>query len=165
MPRCGHCFGRWRGFADICPYCHSPCRPESGPFPLSSWSPLRIFDGLMREMTCQPLSFAPGHSHYHPEDPVRTARPVTPSQLGHRDIRSGDIQNETKCSICLEQFKRGERVCELPCKHIFHDDCVREWLSREATCPVCRKKLGPSPPRTAEAPQNPLPLWTHLFGF
>ncbi|KAG8378077.1 hypothetical protein BUALT_Bualt08G0100500 [Buddleja alternifolia] len=47
------------------------------------------------------------------------------------------------CSICLEEFpSRGE--CEgviMPCKHIFHGDCIKKWLTISHYSPVCRFKM------------------------
>ena len=28
--------------------------------------------------------------------------------------------NDTACSICSEEFAHGDRVCRLPCRHVFH---------------------------------------------
>jgi len=30
-----------------------------------------------------------------------------------------------------------------PCKHQFHDKCLREWMDRKLECPFCRTKLPP----------------------
>ena len=43
------------------------------------------------------------------------------------------------CSICLESFAETE-VCVLDCKHIFHHDCIKNWLLKDSLkpkCPVC----------------------------
>lgn len=45
------------------------------------------------------------------------------------------------CSVCSEGFKKGERIRKLPCKHIFHDDCILPWLDVNSTCPNCRFNL------------------------
>ncbi|KAG6529259.1 hypothetical protein ZIOFF_011455 [Zingiber officinale] len=42
------------------------------------------------------------------------------------------------CSICLEDFNRTTHVLEMPCRHIFHKECLTEWLARSNTCPLCR---------------------------
>jgi hypothetical protein len=43
------------------------------------------------------------------------------------------------CSICRCDFGKGDEVSRLPsCNHLFHADCISEWLSRSHTCPVCR---------------------------
>jgi Ring finger domain len=45
--------------------------------------------------------------------------------------------NLKNCSICLGNFKLGEILCILPCMHIFHEDCIKNWLSRKKKCSVC----------------------------
>ena len=51
----------------------------------------------------------------------------------------GNAEAET-CPICLDVLEAGDEVRELPCEHIFHLECVDEWLAREATCPRCRHR-------------------------
>jgi len=38
----------------------------------------------------------------------------------------------------------------LPCdaKHYFHASCAREWLKKNAVCPLCREKVEDSIKRT-----------------
>ncbi|KAH7843633.1 hypothetical protein Vadar_019013 [Vaccinium darrowii] len=45
----------------------------------------------------------------------------------------------TECHICLDEFTDGSWVKVLPqCRHIYHSDCIRNWLtSRQARCPDC----------------------------
>lgn len=45
------------------------------------------------------------------------------------------------CSICLEDFVEAERVFLLPCRHLFHEACVNEWLKRHGNCPNCKRDL------------------------
>lgn len=47
------------------------------------------------------------------------------------------------CSICLGTFDLGEMVTELPCdqKHSFHSPCIRSWLERQNSCPLCMKMV------------------------
>jgi len=59
-----------------------------------------------------------------------------------REIRAfsatqGDEEKE--CSICLDSYRVGVRLKELPrCQHIFHADCIDTWLTQKNTCPLCR---------------------------
>lgn len=47
------------------------------------------------------------------------------------------------CSICLEDFKGGDNVITLQCKHIFHENCLTNWFikqnSNKIECPICNK--------------------------
>jgi len=47
-------------------------------------------------------------------------------------------ENNYKCLICLYEFKIGDKVCTLPCLHIFHIDCLKNWIVRNTWCPICK---------------------------
>lgn len=51
-----------------------------------------------------------------------------------------DVSDET-CSICLELPRAGEAIRHLLCMHKFHKDCIDPWLSRQATCPICKSSI------------------------
>ncbi|CAM8999715.1 unnamed protein product [Rhodiola kirilowii] len=60
---------------------------------------------------------------------------------------NGDIENvnsekeETECCICLAKYKDKEEVRQLPCSHIFHLNCVDQWLKIISCCPLCKHQL------------------------
>lgn len=47
----------------------------------------------------------------------------------------------TQCSICLENFREEQEMIQLPCEHVFHENCIRRWLERNNNCPYCRRTL------------------------
>ena len=47
-----------------------------------------------------------------------------------------------KCPICLSEYEEGEDCGVLPCKHTFHNFCLRTWVDSKRTCPLCRLQLG-----------------------
>tara|TARA_B100001248_G_scaffold249199_1_gene222182 strand:- start:21 stop:614 length:594 start_codon:yes stop_codon:yes gene_type:complete len=65
------------------------------------------------------------------------------------------IKNKKQCSICLDDFKLGDKYIRLPChsadnesqeNHVFHSGnemCsgIKPWLERNNTCPMCRKEF------------------------
>ena len=48
---------------------------------------------------------------------------------------------EAHCAVCMEPFQLGLFVREMPCKHIYHQDCILPWLSLRNSCPVCRLEM------------------------
>ena len=42
----------------------------------------------------------------------------------------------------MDDFEDGDRIRELPCGHVFHAECVDEWLRVHPSCPVCRMDVG-----------------------
>ena len=64
------------------------------------------------------------------------------------------LRNATSqsCAVCMGELGEGERVRILPCsaRHVFHADCIREWLTMASVCcPVDREDL-----RTALRPKE-----------
>lgn len=50
-----------------------------------------------------------------------------------------DAPLNSVCVICLEAFKIGDEVRELPCHHEYHTMCIDPWLtSKSAECPLCK---------------------------
>lgn len=47
----------------------------------------------------------------------------------------------TQCSICITDFKKGDMVCKLDCKHAFHDECIRQWGKYKPECALCRTQI------------------------
>ena len=49
------------------------------------------------------------------------------------------------CTICLSPMNELNKCSILPCKHIFHMDCIHGWIDADEDasfqCPVCRRPI------------------------
>ncbi|XP_051113298.1 RING-H2 finger protein ATL43-like [Andrographis paniculata] len=46
------------------------------------------------------------------------------------------------CAICLYGYKEGELLATLKeCGHKYHVVCVKTWLDKKNTCPLCRTRV------------------------
>ena len=62
------------------------------------------------------------------------------------------FHNAKACSICLEPYKNGEKVARSrnpSCEHMFHLDCVVDWLKCRDECPLCRATFADFPIETS----------------
>lgn len=53
-------------------------------------------------------------------------------------VRRGE---EEKCTICCTDFEDAEDVRKLPCKHLYHKECIEKWLDLKTKCPVCNREV------------------------
>jgi hypothetical protein len=76
------------------------------------------------------------------------------------------IKQKQQCSISLDDIST-ENACITTCAHIFSKDSIKEWLSRDSTCPECRKPCrinGEPAAAPAHASHQPVPRFGQ-FGF
>ncbi|XP_075985067.1 uncharacterized protein LOC142982437 isoform X2 [Anticarsia gemmatalis] len=52
--------------------------------------------------------------------------------------RPAPQHQDEKCTICLSIFEIDSDCRRLPCMHLFHMECVDQWLSTNKHCPICR---------------------------
>ena len=48
------------------------------------------------------------------------------------------------CSICLDDFLDEDAVFKINCpctEQYYHKDCIKNWLEKNCSCPICRKIL------------------------
>ncbi|CAI2376759.1 unnamed protein product [Moneuplotes crassus] len=49
------------------------------------------------------------------------------------------------CPICILEFAEDDNIICLPCNngHVFHSDCIGEWVKRKNCCPICKAEITP----------------------
>ena len=59
------------------------------------------------------------------------------------EVKEDDLTEECnrECCICFYGHSLGSKVVRLPCGHLFHRDCISEWLNKRCTCPICRWEM------------------------
>ncbi|KAJ9141308.1 hypothetical protein P3X46_031856 [Hevea brasiliensis] len=51
------------------------------------------------------------------------------------------------CVVCLEELEEDDDLIELPCSHLYHEDCIVKWLLSSHLCPLCRYQMPTEQPR------------------
>ena len=62
---------------------------------------------------------------------------ATPQPENTIETGTAAVDNGLACSVCVEDFEKGQDVRVLPCKHRFHPECIDPWLLNvSGTCPL-----------------------------
>ncbi|CAH0731892.1 unnamed protein product, partial [Brenthis ino] len=78
------------------------------------------------------------------EEARRTARGASRAVIERNTLRHAYApapaapRADEKCTICLCVFEVDAYCRRLPCMHLFHMECVDQWLSTNKHCPICR---------------------------
>jgi hypothetical protein len=51
-----------------------------------------------------------------------------------------ELKEHDECIICYSNMT-CTTAKKLPCGHIFHIACVKKWMQRTSSCPICRKAM------------------------
>ena len=55
---------------------------------------------------------------------------------------SDDHKKVKECTICTDSFQENDNVLFTECKHVFHKECIKQWLCHESVkCPICREEI------------------------
>ena len=75
-------------------------------------------------------------------------------------LSASEEEDTFECTICITEIEEGDRVGILPCSHLFHADCLQQWITRKNACPLCQTELATSRPSTEveDEGSSPAPL-------
>lgn len=83
---------------------------------------------------------------YYIDDTAQRHKTICAEELEKGVPQTEAEEGEGECPICLVGIEKGEIIRKLQCMHVYHCECVSEWLTKYSNeCPMCRKEaLVPS---------------------
>ncbi|MCJ1337409.1 hypothetical protein MMC09_002691 [Bachmanniomyces sp. S44760] len=68
--------------------------------------------------------------------------PLIPA-INSKNGAHGEIENSPSVLVNSLEDKASNLIAHLlPCGHNFHDDCIRPWVERANSCPICRQSFN-----------------------
>jgi E3 ubiquitin-protein ligase RNF115/126 len=124
--------------------------------PRTTSSLLDMIFNLLRERNTEENSMENIINYIMQNDPNRYGNPaasknalemlekIIVDEINLNEIgKEGSCEN---CSVCKDIFEVSQIVLKLPCKHVFHEDCIMPWLKERNSCPTCRHELPTDDP-------------------
>ncbi|KAH7544799.1 hypothetical protein FEM48_Zijuj01G0024600 [Ziziphus jujuba var. spinosa] len=156
---CPHCFGNFLELMDSALSPLSPPPPHSSsdiPFPLSAAAAAAdddnsLLDSPYLHRLVQHLTADDYYSN-NPNLSTTNSSSLPASNAAVESLITVKIVASLLeldpllfCPVCKDQFIVDVEAKQLPCKHLYHPDCILPWLANHSTCPVCRFQLPTRP--------------------
>ncbi|KAK9691431.1 hypothetical protein RND81_09G196200 [Saponaria officinalis] len=61
----------------------------------------------------------------------------------YKSKKSEEAETDS-CVICRLDYEDDDALTTLPCKHLYHSDCINNWLEINKACPVCSAEVSTS---------------------
>jgi hypothetical protein len=73
-------------------------------------------------------------------------------------VLANNANADIACSVCRSEFASTDQVKYLSCRHFFHVNCVKQWLTQHnSQCPICRVQVLPNSRPNDDATENTVP--------
>lgn len=103
--------------------------------------------GQVKIVECMSLSVNCMHDfHESCAEVLRMAGESCPVCASSRSGTGPVSQQMEECAICCEEIpldadENGMRTLSCAGRHVFHGNCISQWLSSNSTCPICRQEV------------------------
>ncbi len=95
---------------------------------------LRLIKSTYRDIYAQEQATATRHTfHYR----VKCSDCLITFDLSQTYVLAEDGQD---CPICLSVIAVDSVASRLSCGHVFHNECITQWIGKSPTCPLCRTR-------------------------
>jgi len=132
----------------LCDFCHEIIRRRNG---LGVGFYITIFSHTAGTLQQQRSITTNIREEMVDEGLVHTASELGLDQTAMAKLERVDaaevLNHDDCCSVCFEEFKEivnglDVGLARTPCSHMFHYDCITQWLKRSETCPLCRHEIN-----------------------
>jgi len=91
-------------------------------------------------------------------NPMRVRRDRQFRQNAQQELEAQQrpIYNGDECIICLDPMTIDTINATSRCFHVFHTECIMQWIIRSNTCPICRGEVNNNTITNVTLPSRPI---------
>eukprot|EP00268_Persea_americana_P027631 TRINITY_DN2695_c0_g2_i1.p1 TRINITY_DN2695_c0_g2~~TRINITY_DN2695_c0_g2_i1.p1 ORF type:complete len:342 (+),score=45.53 TRINITY_DN2695_c0_g2_i1:201-1226(+) len=116
---------------------------EAGPFRIpANFGDYFVGPGL--EQLIQQLAENDPNRYGTPPASKAAVEALPDVQVSGEELHSDS--DSAQCAVCKDAFEPGVAAKQMPCRHMYHPDCILPWLAMHNSCPVCRYELPTDDP-------------------
>merc|ERR1711871_94994 len=60
-----------------------------------------------------------------------------------RPIPASLEEDHRSCVICMDEVEESLDYMLTPCNHLYHSECLTQWMEQKMECPTCRQAIPP----------------------
>ncbi len=98
----------------------------------------------IRDTNNSQLSYALNASLYDRGSSNKGATSIQLAELSKDRMMDTTYMGKGQCVVCQNNINNEDLItnmsCGSPVPHIFHNECLIEWLKVEFTCPLCKRR-------------------------
>ena len=76
------------------------------------------------------------------ENATALPHPLTGTVKSEADDRDASLSNPNGCPPLFDETQTELIAHLLPCGHDLHDECLKPWVERANSCPICRQSFN-----------------------
>eukprot|EP00956_Cyclotella_meneghiniana_P003453 scaffold4205_cov75-Cyclotella_meneghiniana.AAC.2 len=79
----------------------------------------------------------PVEEEKEPDVNINQTEDISQTNQQSSGLQRTDSKEPDTCTICLLDIEEGEKIADVQCGHMFHADCLSEWILKKNACPLC----------------------------
>lgn len=84
------------------------------------------------------------HGTETPEERGQAPKPSRDAAAENGTHTEREEGEQEQCVVCRIEYDEDDEIALLPCNHVYHPECIAQWLRQKKSCPHCGVEVVPT---------------------